>query len=183
VRPSLRGQGRLTLRKGRLTQFELGRVLLSPVTNALQSVGLQKRPAPQAPAGRGTALQDLDAQLAVADGWIRLQQPLELRADVGRAELTGGMDLEGHLDLRGAASLRPQAVSAAVGHAPPGSLEYPLTIGGTLAHPSAHARIRPGQVVGLVLSRGSRGAASLGQQALRQLRRLGPFSRQGRRGR
>jgi AsmA protein len=127
---TLSGDLGMALANGRFEKLDFGQALLGNVARQLPMLKL--------PASTGsTALRDLAARFEVADGQMKLKQPLKAMTAQGPLELEGGIGLDASLHLTGHMTIDPAAIAALTANKvrPAKAIPVALKLGGTLTHP------------------------------------------------
>ncbi len=135
IQKTVSGGGALSLREGALGSTDLGGQLAKVGALALRAAGRGGAADTVARAGEGTALRDLVVSFRVADGQLRLREPLTFASGFGGARLDGTLGLDTSLALNGTAVLSPEFLAQTAGIRPEGPVEVPLKVGGTLSDP------------------------------------------------
>jgi len=101
------GRGSIESRDLVWRALDLQGALASELGSLFRQVGLPVQP----PAGGETRLGDLRRSVTVEQGWVRLEEPVELDAPMGRTRLGGRWRLGTELDLSAQTDLTPEFVS------------------------------------------------------------------------
>ena len=172
LRRALTGQGAIELQEGALTTTDVGDQVLGAVAKGLRAIGRGGAAGAVSGVTGKTTLRDLAAQFTVKDGAMALSKPLAFDAPFGAATLGGRIGLDGQLALQGTARVSKQALAGVVGSGVPlpDSLPVPLTLGGSLTHPSVSVDAQEA-VAGLVGGAAKRGAQELQNRAQDEAKR------------
>jgi AsmA protein len=143
LRKQLTGHGAVALKDGALTTADLGGEVLGKVAQGLRAVGKGGAADTVSGASGKTEFRDLTARFTVKDGAMTLAEPLSFKAPFGTTKLGGKIGLDGALGLNGTATLPKEVVAKVVaptGLPAPGSLDVPLSLGGTLTQPTVNVQ-------------------------------------------